>query len=736
MFGSTLDIRHPGQTQSKQTLLTTPRIETSEREALRREEIELQEAELWDRWENAAHIDPLINDKDFPRAPNFYTFVFDERFLGAKLFPKQIEFCSKFFSDICWNTACTDYQYANCIPTDARISEIERKITFMEFGKCPKCGTTRDYWWKYGKQHGIKLGPYHEMIGLAGQRSGKSYGSGYMQDYQIHWILKTPNYNQRMSLGKNSVLESTITAQVLLQAKRTFDVAKDAILKSKWFSDYHTFLAELGKAHNFDYFTINEMSIIYRHRNLRFCPASPSRRALRGATGVCSTIDEIGWIGARDEKKAERGNPDEVYAAITNRLSNVVTGYRKAVERGDYDLPPPMSICISSPSQNGDKITRLYEEGKAAAGVLCYHYTTFEMNPEEKENTEWYRDRMRTLGRDAYYRDYHARPPMSAQAFIDDIVSLHVACRGPVNPVVIQPYKGSMHEISLPGQKAKNLKAADMHLTSRPNDLGVVRVMGLDAGESNNSFAACIAQLSPESGCFIIEALVEIIPEQDAPLSFPSIVDMVLDPLMSAFGVCYVTADRWNSTYVLQSLAERNGAAWGYNKLTYPHFVTMRESLSHGDLILPEIELPYKSKDGKGIIKAAADMNGPKYPLSFEHMPVAHLLGQFLTVEDLAGKDVIKGVNKTDDLFRAMVMAHMALTDAKIAPNLPFYMKQANKFRNPTSNRTNVAAALIQLTPGMMPSGGGAKAGQFAAVSHGRSGGPISNNYAGIGRRK
>ena len=55
------------------------------------------------------------------------------------------------------------------------------------------------------------------------------------------------------------------------------------------------------------------------------------------------------------------------------------------------------------------------------------------------------------------------------------------------------------------------------------------------------------------------------------------------------------------------------------------------------------------------------------YPTGFANKPVSHFLFQCLTVEDFAGKTVEKGSEKTDDLFRASVLAYSFLIDVKYA---------------------------------------------------------------------
>lgn len=106
----------------------------------------------------------LLDDRDFKQAPNFITFCLD--YLQVHPFPKQIECGSLLFGDICFK--CSNPAYRNLY--DETLGEILDNIVFLEFGICPKCGRNR---FELMKLFPSLMAWYQELIGVAGQRSGK-----------------------------------------------------------------------------------------------------------------------------------------------------------------------------------------------------------------------------------------------------------------------------------------------------------------------------------------------------------------------------------------------------------------------------------------------------------------------------------------------------------------------------------------------------------------------------------
>ena len=109
--------------------------------------------------------DLRVDDRDLPQAPNFYTFVTDNRFLNITPYPfaKQLEIGTKLFSEAC--PRCSDNDYLENVPVRHRPERFLENVQLMNFGKCPKCKATKSELYCSGE-----LDVPWELVGLAGQR--------------------------------------------------------------------------------------------------------------------------------------------------------------------------------------------------------------------------------------------------------------------------------------------------------------------------------------------------------------------------------------------------------------------------------------------------------------------------------------------------------------------------------------------------------------------------------------
>lgn len=225
----------------------------------------------------------LIDDRDFKQAPNFITFCLD--YLQIKPFPKQIEEGSFFFGDICFH--CSNPAYQNLY--DENLGDILDNMVFLEYGVCPICKRNR---FQLMKKYPEKMAWYQELVGVAGQRSGKSELAAQMSAYVWHWYTKLSDNPSKFYGLLNTRLHMTFTALTYGQAKKNlwnpfYDYLKD----SKWFNDYHRFLKEkcyeLGIE---DVLKFPDTFITYKHKNLECAPVGPDKRVLRGPTRMLMCI--------------------------------------------------------------------------------------------------------------------------------------------------------------------------------------------------------------------------------------------------------------------------------------------------------------------------------------------------------------------------------------------------------------------------------------------------------------
>ena len=420
--------------------------------------------------------------------------------------------------------------------------------------------------------------------------------------------------------------------------------------------EYHAMLNDYGKKLGVEFFRFKDQYLRYAHKNLELYPAGPSKRALRGRTRFLFGLDELGWFPVGVENKdLERADADQVHIALDRSLLTLRREIRTLYKKGFNNFIPGIGINISSPSDETDKMCRLVEENRTSTRVLALQMATWEVSPMYTKDNEEIADAYQKNPIDAE-RDYGAKPPMNAKAFID----MSIAARGftGLNRAHVIPFEKTVND--------KQRRAGKVESMS-PDNPQPASVMSVDAGLTNNSFAITIQTISQQTVGEIVTTRVkvpvalEIQPRPGVMLHFGGIYAQVIKPLITAFNVRFLFADRWNSIALLDQAGEDfksiNLVAKQYS-VKYPDFLITRSYLEEGKLILPKIEMPFEQV-----------RQIDSYPSYFEGKPAAHLLFQFATVRDV-GTTVIKGGPYTDDLFRALVLGVGRILDPKILPDI------------------------------------------------------------------
>jgi len=122
----------------------------------------------YDLFENLKknNLDPsifdTIDEREFPKAPNFLEFAIAPQFLNTLILPKQIEIGTKLFCDYC--PRCSKKGYIDTL-FDQSVGNIKDNIVFLEHGICPKCKVNR-----FELISSKELVFRNELVGVAGQR--------------------------------------------------------------------------------------------------------------------------------------------------------------------------------------------------------------------------------------------------------------------------------------------------------------------------------------------------------------------------------------------------------------------------------------------------------------------------------------------------------------------------------------------------------------------------------------
>lgn len=112
--------------------------------------------------------DIRIDDKDLPKAKNFFEFSTGKDFLNITPFAKQLQIGINLYQEYCPRESCTDVKYLKDIPVDDSYEDILNKVTLLEYSICPKCKRKKVNFIRKNK-----LCDKFELAANCGQRSGK-----------------------------------------------------------------------------------------------------------------------------------------------------------------------------------------------------------------------------------------------------------------------------------------------------------------------------------------------------------------------------------------------------------------------------------------------------------------------------------------------------------------------------------------------------------------------------------
>jgi hypothetical protein len=609
-----------------------------------------------------------IDDSDIPLAKNYYDWCYNKRFAGDDPtfpFPKQVEIISNYLSEIC--PVCSDREYSKNIPVDAEIDGILERIQFLNNGKCPKCHKTRlDFW----NDPDLKYKRYTELMGVAGQRSSKTSTINRLHGYQLHRLFKTNRIHKVFGIEPSKFIESSFTATTFAKAKTNlYDPLVNSFKNYPWYVEYNKMLDYYGQKYGQELYKILNHSTLYRTGNHLIYAQSPDPQNMRGADRILSAIDEVSHLYAK-AKDAIKLNPGEVYNSLRNSQTTFRMSYIDVLKQGHYDVPSPLMSNISSPRSINDMGMKLLKRSyHPDSRIYSFHYTIFEMNPLATKDDDMIEE-LRGMERDdpaLFRRDFLAIPPNASNAFITDKNVVRACVRKDhVNAITCKT-------INCTGQTKKiKMLTGEILIKKNKNNINFTtpKIMSLDAGISDNSFAICVMHLEKvekldERGLptgdskyiKVVDILAEIIPRDERIISFPAVYDDVISPIIEEFNVMFVCADRWNSIETLQNSEIHYGLSWAQKTLKFPDFRQFRNGLYSGDVILPMPEMK---------IDDAFVLATTNYPYCFEGNPVAHTQLQILTVENLMDKAIIKGQGYTDDLFRALVVGYTMTLDEEI----------------------------------------------------------------------
>lgn len=575
--------------------------------------------------------DLRIDDRDLKEFPNFYEWCFSKDGGNQAPFAKQLALATHLMAEYCPRCSHKAFRNIHKIPVNFPAKDFPDKVQFLYHGVCPKCGARKSELVKSGE-----LNAYVELDVCAGQRSGKSAFFNLLVPYLTHKWVKVEKPVETLGLMSSSILIGTCTALTWAKAQELlYDPISNAIENSKWFQQYFQLLDDYEERTGIELYKFKDTFLSFNHKNLILNTSGPNKRTLRGATRWVSIIDEIGWFPHGDDNdERERASANEVYVSLDRSLKTVRKSTMKLLKEGYDSIPLAYGCGISSPSSYNDKIMELVRNFKGSKEVLVHQAPTWEMNPlftKEDFAKEYQDDPIKAE------RDFGANPPMAENAWISDVKSLdHLL----VNRWVIDYQYDHFTNRSGVDMVFGKLRSTKAPPTCPPT------VLTIDAGYSNNSFALAITA-NDGRGANVL-AVAEIAPKKGITvINYTRTVKQLLYPLIKAFNVQAVGADRWNSLKLLQDIEEDCHVQTFQYSLKPTDFDLVYDYLMED---LPAIKLPRPEMD-LGQIFVTSD-----YPHGFKYKPNSHLYHQFSTVNVDGRGSVEKGNGYTDDILRAVAL--------------------------------------------------------------------------------
>jgi len=573
----------------------------------------------------------LIDDRDFPLAANVVEFLTDPRFLNwERPFPRQIQVAMHAFMDYC--PLCSNPRYVDNL-YDQDLDEIFDNIVFLRYGICPRCGMSRAHL----VEAGLFKGWINEVVGVAGQRSSKSFTVAVLSLYLLHRYLKLPTAPYRFFGLAPTLLHLTFVALTYKQAEENlWDPFIECYSLSPWFQQYNEMLRQYEAKFGRKLVDVKTTYILYHHKNLTVYPSGPDKRKLRGRTRFGYAIDEFAYFDSAPDSKSVKFSAEEIYQALENSLATVRAAVADRRREGYYDIPDAYSFLISSPTSKNDRLMLMLREADRVKSRYAFHYATWEFNPKIKfEHLQEYFEKDPIKAR----RDFGADPPLNDTPLISNVSAIKR---------IFGKVKGG--NLFRPRQVVSKqfcyVKATIRRRINRPV------VIGIDAGLSFNSFALVVLSLSPKS--FIFDGFLEVIPLRGTQVNFAKM-QALIKRICEVLKPHVVVADRWNSIALLHELMEEELVDNALQRSpTYNQLRNFAGAIVGGTVRAPDLE------DGVDFQKLMdADF---EYPTFFLNRPVAHFAYQLLTVRD-TGRRIDKGLNATDDLFRAAAIAYLEAVD-------------------------------------------------------------------------
>ena len=623
---------------------------------------EVEEADL-----DASVLDHLNDERDFKPAANVVKFITDPNYmyLGADPFPKQVELLVKTLEEWCPSKKCTDRAFWRNVPVDVPLHELYDRVSFLEHGVCPKCGRKKVDLQNKGRLNGVV-----EVVAAIGMRGSKTTTvAGMLAPYILHRMITLPTDPSRYyGLLRGKSLHMSFVAITAGQAAETLWAGfKDSLDQSEWFIRYFDYLEEKGKMHGTELLSYKQTFLWLPTKRLMCNYLPANMRTMRGRTRFFSAIDELGWF-SNDEGRIQ-ANATETYEALRKSMRTIRSACATLTKRGVNNVPNGLMANVGSPYEANDKIMELLRGSAKLKTRVGFHFATWEFNPTIREDDADMVEERMDKGELIFMRDYGAEPPMAANPLIglkaSDLLEMVD------NPDRVRLFEAKQIEVV---RKQRRYCAAE--LFNQIADNSRARIVTVDAGEKQNAFSISIGSIDFENDAKIsLDAAIEVKPSRKLNVSFPTMLDLLIDQICQVYNVLFVIYDRWQATHHIQRINDtefphirEGGPIAERHSLTFNELCEVRDTIYSLDRIsLPQ---PRYIIDEQDVLSNGFDR--------YKQDPISHLMVQMLTVRQF-GTRIVKPVNGDDDLFRTFALLVNYLLREEIVEELRRYSVAGGK---------------------------------------------------------
>jgi hypothetical protein len=416
----------------------------------------------------------------------------------------------------------------------------------------------------------------------------------------------------------------------------------DRIDSSPWFKTYHAWLTESAKATGSKpLFDVKDTFVWYGHKKILAEMLTTNIKSSRGRTTILSMTDEIALLDAGTAAKDGGGvltNAEETHNSLAQSNETIRNAALRLREAGSNNVPTGVDINVSSPWSATDVMMRLIRASSTIPSICAFHYPTWEVNPFITYESLAAK---RAANPKAFDRDFGAIPPMADSAFMDNETLVHAA---------VKAKKENILGWSTMREKLDENETIWLSVKPAKRDLVTPRILCVDPGESNNSFALVLASLG-ENNSVQIDGVLECQPEQRADgtfnrVNFPKMFDQCMKPILDNFNVRKVVSDHWQSADFIQRIRNeyKHIKAETYT-LSFEDFHTIRSTWYDDRVHMPATERSFEE------FKRTHEQL-EEFVRGF---PVLKLLVQAMTVREV-GRRIVKPQRGSDDIFRAAAL--------------------------------------------------------------------------------